>query len=287
MSDRLNANNLYFWRNREIMKKLIVLPGVILLFFIIFWRWSKPSGITDQAVNKSESRIVNMTEKENESMDENKSEGKIEGLPEYASFKARIGYKNDSPYEDLITVKYSAEEMEELEDTMNNFQLHSIRMNKVYDVTKKNIKYECIRETDRGAYLLLQGEDGSLLWVFFNKNTYNILQVEMFHNFFSIKDFDFIEPGITRRSEIEDFYGELHTDDASARMSSIWLENCMVKEGILLIYFRFGAGPGMTKEDNINPRVLKTKFFPDGESAEASFETFPEMLPIDKHIIEY
>jgi hypothetical protein len=186
--------------------------------------------------------------------------------------KKLVGYKNNIPYEELITVRYPEEELEYLKNALSSCE----KMDLAFYYLRDSYPFECVRETERVAYVLFQGTDGSLLCAFFDKEKYFIYQVEQFHDFYSIKDFEGIKPGVTTKKELEAIYGELATH--CPRVSSVHLFNRIVREGTLLIYFQM---QGFCWAEN--PPVGKMVFFVDGEKAPESFESVPAMLPMDKH----
>ena len=197
-------------------------------------------------------------------------------------FRDLIGEYNETQYEDLITVKYSEEEIKMLQEYFESCIGTGYTMNWVYNDLKEKYAFECVREADRVCYAMFQGEDGSLLCVYFNKQNLYIRDVGVYKKFLSINDYDQIIPGVTRQNEIYALSGELCSD---MLISAVDLQHCMVKEGTLLFYFR-GYGYGWTEEDIANPPLERREFIPDGEEPPQSFEDIPQMLPIDKHIAE-
>ncbi len=185
---------------------------------------------------------------------------------------------NEIPYKELITVRYKAEELEELENILKACEEDSLKMDFVFSRLDGIYRFECVRKTDRTAYVMFQGEDGSLLCAFFDKEKYYIYQVEHFRKFYSVKDFERIRPGITTKDEIEEWFGELGTH--CSRMSSVHLFNRVAEEGTCLIYFQMAGLRWME-----NPPVWKTVFLPDGEKVGEGFKRVPMMLPMDKRIV--
>lgn len=191
-----------------------------------------------------------------------------------------IEENNEIPYEKLITVRYKREELEELKNILKACEEDYFKMDFAFSRLGRIYKFECVRETNRTAYVMFQGEDGSLLCAFFDKEKYYIYQVEHFRRFYSIKDFErMIKPGITTKDEIEEWFGELGTH--CSRVSSVHLFNRVVEEGTYLIYFQMAGLSWME-----NPPVWKTMFFPDKEKARESFRRIPMMLPMDKRIVK-
>ncbi len=129
---------------------------------------------------------------------------------------------------------------------------------------------------------MFQGEDGSLLCVYFNKENLHIRDVGIYNKFLSVKDFDRIIPYATKEKELYALSGELYSD---MLISAVDIQYCMVEEGTLLFYFSH-FGSGWTEESEKNPLLVYRVFILDGEEPPESFETVPEMLPIDKHIAE-
>lgn len=197
-------------------------------------------------------------------------------------FRDLIGEDNETRYEELITVKYSAEELQMLSDYFNSNVRGRYNMHSAHIDLKDKYPFECVREADRVGYVMFQGEDGRLLCIYFNKENLNIIYAGITTKFLSAQDFEGIQTNVTREKEIHKISGELCID---GRLSAVDMEYCIVNEGTMVFYFgRYGYG--WTEEDIANPPLAMWRFIPDGEEPPHSFEEAPEMLPIDKHIVE-
>ncbi len=198
-------------------------------------------------------------------------------------------YDNETPYEELITTKYSAEEMEYLEKYISGYD---DKIEWLYFGIDHEYRFECVREGEWVSYVMFQGKDGSLLCVFFDRESHDVYQVERFYEFYSVKDFeDHVQPGITSLDEIEAVFGTLANFGGEA------VCNRVVKEGTLLIISDYN---GETRKFIVYEMAL----FRDGESRKSIMQEMavfrdmesipeeeprfikrlPEMLPMDKHI---
>ncbi len=183
---------------------------------------------------------------------------------------------NETPYEELITKKYSAEDMERIKNIMDRYKTFSIL--KAFPYVDMDYPIECVRAADRVNYILYQGEDDSLLCVFFSKRTLEICQVELFYEFYSIEDFEGrLKPMVTYEKEIEAVFGKLERIIPYQIVA-----DRIVKEGTLFFIFEGGRGGFI---------LYDAMLFRDGEKLPDSYDSLPiscpdvpEMLPIDKHI---
>lgn len=275
-------------------RKPILLFGMsIVLIVIVLWRWQKKTAFEYETEHESVSNIevVNECQPEFRIEDSREDINELENSMEAEStqgdmsdrrFRDLIGEHNETGYEDLITVKYSAEEIEILKDTFESYIGTRCTMNWAYNDLKETYAFECVREADRNGYAMFQEEDGRLLCIYFDKRSLNINHVGIYRKFLSVRDYEEILPGVTRVKELYELSGELYSDFF---LSSVDIKYCMAEEGTLLFYFRYG-GYGWTEEDEKNPPLVKKVFIPDGEEPPKSCESVPEMLPIDKHIVE-
>ncbi len=197
-------------------------------------------------------------------------------------FRDLIGEYNEIRYEDLITVRYSEDEIKMLQEYFESCIGTRYTMNWAYNDLKEKYAFECVRETDKGAYVMFQGEDGSLLCVYFNKDNLHIRDVGVYNKFFSVKDFEGIIPYVTKEKELHALSGELCSD---MLISAVDIQYCAVEEGVILFYFSH-FGSGWAEEGTVNPLLVRREFIPDGEGMLEGFETVPQLLPIDRHIAE-
>ena len=197
-------------------------------------------------------------------------------------FRELIGENNEIRYEDLITVKYSAEEIQMLRDYFDSYVRTGYNMHSIHIDLRDKYPFECVRETDRVGYVMFQGEDGRLLCVYFNKENLNVIYAGITTKFLTAEDFQGVEPNVTREKDIHKISGELCID---GRFSAVDLEYCIVEEGTFIFYFR-RYGYGWTEDMIANPPLAMCKFFSDGEEPLEGCEQVPQMLPIDKHITE-
>lgn len=77
-----------------------------------------------------------------------------------------IHYNNTASKDDLITVQYPAAKIEELKNAMPYEDI-------TFSEFRRTFRAQCIRQTHQGHYVVLQQDDASNAFVFFNKE--NIL----------------------------------------------------------------------------------------------------------------
>ncbi|MCI9535170.1 MAG: hypothetical protein HFG53_10290 [Lachnospiraceae bacterium] len=231
---------------------------------------------------ESERKEKNNRKEENnhEEASESKREGENEEKPKTYRDPDILQelYDNETPYEELITKRYSAEEMEKLEELANRYKY--ITLFNVFPYIDVEYRFECVREGNRMNYVLFQGEDRSLLCIFFDKTSYEIYQVEQFSEFYSLKDFEMVlRPGITTVDDVEVDFGEL-----SRHLKFENIRSRVVKEGTILFLLE-------PQPQNMSSVYYDMIFFPDGEGLPTNYEKMPsfgngapEMLAIDKHI---
>ena len=255
---------------------------------IMVWRWKSPVNIQDKPYDKEQvSHDTEMTACDLEK-EESENDRKPEVMKKDTSdrrFIDLVGEYNETRYEDLITVRYSEEEMQQLRAYMESYAgtyMTARTAYEMYSALEGEYAFECVRETDRGGYILFQGEDGSLLCVYFNKDNLHIRDVGVYNKFFSVKDFEGIIPYVTKEKELHALSGELCSD---MLISAVDIQYCAVEEGVILFYFSH-FGSGWAEEGTVNPLLVRREFIPDGEGMLEGFETVPQLLPIDRHIAE-
>ncbi len=257
---------------------------------IMVWRWKSPVNFQDKPYDKeqgSHDTEITACDLEKEDSENNRKTEVMKKDTSDRRFIDLVGEYNDTRYEDLITVRYSEEEMKELQAYIENHIRYDrlgseYRMNQVYSEMQRSYTFECLRETDRGGYALVQGEDGSLLCIYFDKNGLILRGVGVYNKFLSLKDFEKVIPYNIKEKEIYALSGELCRE---RRRYGFGIQYCIVEEGTLVFYFRH-IGYGWTEEDAEDPLLVKRVFIPDGEEPPAGLERVPQMLPIDKHIAE-
>lgn len=271
--------------------KWMILGGVAVIFAFLFMGFNKGFSFfqpkPEELLDESEIEDLTYGQEESETMEEYSEAASKEERPKRVNHL----YDNETPYEELITTKYSAEEMEYLEKYINS-RKDDLEIDLIYHRIDSEYRFECVREGERVSYVMFQGEDGSLLCAFFDKESHDVYQVERFHEFYSVKDFeDHVQPGITSLDEIEAVFGTLANFGGEA------VCNRVVKEGTLLIISDYN---GETRKFIVYEMAL----FRDGESRKSIMQEMavfrdmesipeeeprfikrlPEMLPMDKHI---
>ena len=251
------------------------------------WRWKSPVNIQDKPYDKEQvSHDTEMTACDLEK-EESENDRKPEVMKKDTSdrrFIDLVGEYNETRYEDLITVRYSEEEMQQLRAYMESYAgtyMTARTAYEMYSALEGEYAFECVRETDRGGYILFQGEDGSLLCVDFDNEKLILRNVWICNKFLSLKDFEGVIPYNTKEKEIYALSGGLCKEKGRGGV----IQYCIVEEGTLVFYFR-NMGYGWTEEDREDPLLVRRIFIPDGEEPPAGFERIPQMLPIDKHIAE-
>jgi hypothetical protein len=254
---------------------------------IMVWRWKSPVNIQDKPYDKEQvSHDTEMTACDLEK-EESENDRKPEVMKKDTSdrrFIDLVGEYNETRYEDLITVRYSEEEMQQLRAYMESYAgtyMTARTAYEMYSALEGEYAFECVRETDRGGYILFQGEDGSLLCVDFDNEKLILRNVWICNKFLSLKDFEGVIPYNTKEKEIYALSGGLCKEKGRGGV----IQYCIVEEGTLVFYFR-NMGYGWTEEDREDPLLVRRIFIPDGEEPPAGFERIPQMLPIDKHIAE-
>ena len=270
--------------------KWIILGGAAVIFAVLFIGFNKGFSLfqskPEDLLHESETEDLTYGQEESETTEEYNEAASKEERPKRVNHL----YDNETPYEELITTKYSAEEMEYLEEYISDYKDEEIE--RVYFAIDRKYRFECVREGERVSYVMFQGEDGSLLCVFFDRESHDVYQVERFYEFYSVKDFeDHVQPGITSLDEIEAVFGTLANFGGEA------VCNRVVKEGTLLIISDYN---GETRKFIVYEMAL----FRDGESRKSIMQEMavfrdmesipeeeprfikrlPEMLPMDKHI---
>ncbi len=254
---------------------------------IMVWRWKSPVNVQHKPYDKEQvSHDTEMAACDLEK-EESENDRKPEVMKKDTSdrrFIDLVGEYNETRYEDLITVRYSEEEMQQLRAYMESYAgtyMTARTAYEMYSALEGEYAFECVRETDRGGYILFQGEDGSLLCVYFDKEGLILRGVGVYNKFLSLKDFEGVIPYNTKEKEIYALSGGLCKEKGRGGV----IQYCIVEEGTLVFYFR-NMGYGWTEEDREDPLLVRRIFIPDGEEPPAGFERIPQMLPIDKHIAE-
>ena len=260
--------------------KWIILGGAAVILAVLFIGFNKGFSLfqskPEDLLYESEIEDLTYGQEESETTEEYNEAASKEERPKRVNHL----YDNETPYEELITTKYSAEEMEYLEEYISDYKDEEIE--RVYFAIDRKYRFECVREGERVSYVMFQGEDGSLLCAFFDKESHDVYQVERFHEFYSVKDFeDNAKLGVTTLDEIEARFSSLgkhHRYDV--------YRNRVVKEGTLYMIFQ-----PIPREPFI---LFDMTLFRDGEGIPekykegadriAGIKELPEMLPMDKHI---
>lgn len=245
------------------------------------YRWDE-SKREERGNHKEETGSNKESERKEENNREEASESKREGENEEKPKTYRDPdilqelYDNETPYEELITKKYPSEDMERIKRIMNGHKDFS--MLELFPYVDIDYPFECVRSADRVNYVMFQGEDESLLCVFFNKSTLKICQVEQFYKFYSVEDFEGkLQSRVTKKEDIEAVFGKLEK-----HLSYETVADRIVKEGTLFFIFK------------IKPHGLifyEVYLFRDGETFPDGYDYMPvfgvdgpELLPMDKHI---
>ena len=175
---------------------------------IMVWRWKSPVNIQDKPYDKEQvSHDTEMTACDLEK-EESENDRKPEVMKKDTSdrrFIDLVGEYNETRYEDLITVRYSEEEMQQLRAYMESYAgtyMTARTAYEMYSALEGEYAFECVRETDRGGYILFQGEDGSLLCVDFDNEKLILRNVWICNKFLSLKDFEGVIPYNTKEKEI-------------------------------------------------------------------------------------
>ena len=217
---------------------------------IMVWRWKSPVNVQDKPYDKEQvSHDTEMTACDLEK-EESENDRKPEVMKKDTSdrrFIDLVGEYNETRYEDLITVRYSEEEMQQLRAYMESYAGTYMTARTAYEMylaLGREYAFECVRETDRGGYILFQGEDGSLLCVDFDKEKLILRNVWICNKFLSLKDFEGVIPYNTKEKEIYALSGGLCKEKGRGGV----IQYCIVEEGTLVFYFR-DMGYGWTEED--------------------------------------
>ena len=255
--------------------KWIILGGAAVILAVLFIGFNKGFSLfqskPEDLLHESETEDLTYGQEESETTEEYSEAASKEERPKRVNHL----YDNETPYEELITTKYSAEEMEYLEEYISDYKDEEIE--RVYFAIDRKYRFECVREGEWVSYVMFQGKDGSLLCVFFDRESHDVYQVERFFEFYSVKDFeDNAQPGVTTLGEIEAVFGTLTKFE---RVEAVC--NRVVQEGTLLIISVFDR-------EAKKFIMYEMTLFRDGESISEEepryIRELPEMLPMDKHI---
>lgn len=167
-----------------------------------------------------------------------------------------IKYNNSENKIDLITKKYSTEQIEKLELTTGSEKV-------TFSEFKKDFDAQCIRKTHQGYYVILLLESGENSFVFFNDDNIltSVMTVDKFktQNEFNIQALD----GMTKSAVLN-----FDPNAILIPVSSVEITAHIVQEGLYIIkYTRFLDG------QSIEDPVVNSVEFIANENISASSDT--------------
>lgn len=194
-----------------------------------------------------------------------------------------VRYDNDKKFSESVNVTYSEAEIAELKEELEYSKRISAKKYSYYQF-RLNFKPQCVRKTFQGYYVILQQDDGKQVFVFFNKQRKleDILVVE---KFLKKVDFDFVEIGETKETDIREFTSDIIEPPYSATVLTATAH--ILQDGLLVIWYT----DRMEMSDMLETfRVRKVEFFSNDFledptlplNDEKSYFKIPYILPIDK-----
>lgn len=195
--------------------------------------------------------------------------------------KADIVYDNETSYDELITYRYSDEELynifSDTYETLLDWQIIHL-----FDVVKKK-NIECARYiTDDYRYVILKSDSDNKLFIFFSGKYVinNVYYVQ--GDFLEQKDYEFVEAGETRLDEVEGVDINKFLSPHSYKM----MTQHIVKEGVYHVTYkdmnRHFAKDGDFSQDFAVDEIV---FYENDELFEKWQEHYfwvPYILPMDK-----
>lgn len=136
-----------------------------------------------------------------------------------------MNYNNLIQASDVITCKYSSNDILNLKKDITNNNIN-------FDDLKSEFKIQCLRKTCQGYYIVFLEENNNLVFVFLDNDLIPI-KLFVFDTFKTNIDFDFVEAGKTKMSEILTF----DSNSITFPISSITMTAHLTKEGIVLIKY--------------------------------------------------
>ena len=195
--------------------------------------------------------------------------------------KAEITYDNETSYDELITYRYSDEELYNIfSDTYE--ALREWQTIHLFDVVKKK-NIECARYiTDNNRYIILKSDSDNKLFIFFSGKYVinNVYYVQ--GDFLEQKDYEFVEAGVTRFNEI----WEMDINKIPSPVSFKLMTQHIVKEGVYQITYKdmnyhFGKDGDFSQDFVVNEIAFyKNEDLYDNEKEH--FFWVPYILPMDK-----
>lgn len=194
--------------------------------------------------------------------------------------KTKLTYNNEMSYDELISYRYTDEELYNLYLDIRN-EVLGWKISKLFDFVKKK-KIECARYiTDDYRYIILESETNNKLFIFFSgryviNNVYYVQQ-----NFLERGDFDAVQVGETRLSEIND----MDRYQVLSPWSHAVMTEHIVKEGIYHIIYKDKNLPYQNGDYTADYVVDKMVFYRNDDLLEKWLEHYffvPYILPMDK-----
>lgn len=189
--------------------------------------------------------------------------------------KDKVEYNNELGFNELVTYRYSSDELHRIQQYIADGT--NISLFEIID----SDKMECARKLEDTRYIILLSDKDEKLFVFFNSDYVITAEYYVEEEFLGEKDFEKIQVGITRESDIE-------TLDKSTIYYDVSVETVtghIVKEGIIIIeYDRFSDGKILN-----DPLVKKIKVYKNDEILNVMKLDFfvmstPFILSIDKEV---
>lgn len=176
-----------------------------------------------------------------------------------------VKYNNTKSKEELITVKYTSSQIEELKNSVYQGRMTLKEL-------KKKFKVQCVRKTPKGYYTILSQEDGKEAFVFFDSDLklWDMFIVDEFKTKETFQQ-GIVEKKTTRSQMVE--YDKTYIPMPTSSMSSS--VHC-VKEGVfIVIYSRRMDGKRLPE-----PIVDSIEFMSNDEVLAKSEDPYIYNIPI-------
>lgn len=184
----------------------------------------------------------------------------------YYQYKS-ISYNNETSYKELITEKYSEEEVKRF------IEVYWSGMG-VYQ-SKRFFKVECIRDFGYTSYLMLLLEDGRKVFLFFDKEKSYFYKAIIIGEFKDKEDFSFVKIGKTTMKDMLEYDPSCF----GSPFSSIQITGHFVKDGVWIIVYN----------NDENFTVQSMSYYPDEQVLRSDrgdidfyLSIMPCILPMDK-----
>lgn len=189
------------------------------------------------------------------------------------SKESKMDCNNNEDYANLISTTYSYDEFVEVGKIITYDDIYFDDFNALY-------KVECIRETFQGYYVVIELDNNSIGFAFFDGSN-KLINTLTVSNFKNSSEFNFITNNVTEKNEINDFDQNYFT----MPISSVDIDCHITVDGMIVI--KYSRTMGLYEKSLYNPTVESIEFYNNDELILNQDNYFikntPYILSIDKN----